>query len=134
MSLPPLVGHQETRRRLARSVRAGTLPQVLPFTGPAGVGKQRLALWLAQLVLCERREAEPCSACRACRLVEGLAHADVHWFVPIPRPKTGDPDKQVDEAAETIAGVLEERRKRPLYASPDGMAIHSIATVRLLQR
>jgi DNA polymerase-3 subunit delta' len=98
------------------------------------VGKQRLALWLAQLVLCERREDEPCGACRACRLVEGLTHADVHWFVPIPRPKAGDPDKQVDETAETIAAVMEERRKRPLYPSPDGMAIHSIATVRLLQQ
>jgi DNA polymerase III subunit delta' len=98
------------------------------------VGKQRLALWLAQLVLCERGGDEPCGACRACRLVEGLTHADVHWFVPIPRPKAGDPDKQVEEAAEAIAGVMEERRKRPLYTSPDGMAIHSISTVRLLQR
>jgi DNA polymerase III subunit delta' len=134
MPLPPLVGHQETRRRLARSVRTDTLPQVLLFTGPTGVGKQRLGLWLAQLVLCERAEDEPCGTCRACHLVAGLTHADLHWFVPIPRPKAGDPDKQVEEAAETLAGVMEERRKRPLYATPDGMAIHSIATVRLLQR
>jgi DNA polymerase-3 subunit delta' len=119
---------------LARSVRTGTLPQVLLFTGPTGVGKQRLALWLAQLVLCERRGDEPCGTCRTCRLVEGLAHADVHWFVPIPRPKAGDSDKQVDETAETLAAIMEERRKRGLYTAPDGMAIHSIATVRLLQR
>jgi DNA polymerase III subunit delta' len=134
MPLPPLAGHLETRRRLARSARAGTLPQVLLLTGPTGVGKQRLALWLAQLVLCERNEDEPCGACRACRLVEGLAHADVHWFVPIPRSKAGDQDKQVDDAAETLAGIMEERRKRPLYTPPDGMASHSIASVRLLQR
>lgn len=134
MPLPPLAGHQETRRRLARSVRAGTLPQVLLFTGPTGVGKQRLALWLAQLVLCERPDDEPCGACRACRLVGGLTHADLHWFVPIPRPKAGDPDKQVDEAAETLAGIMEDRRKRPLYSPSDGMASHPIAAVRLLQR
>jgi DNA polymerase-3 subunit delta' len=134
MPLPPLTGHLETRRRLARSARAGTLPQVLLFTGPTGVGKQRLGLWLAQLLLCEHRDAEPCGTCRPCRLVDGLAHADVHWFVPIPRPKAGDPDRQVDEAAEALAGIMEERRKRPLYGPPDGMASHSIATVRLLQR
>jgi DNA polymerase-3 subunit delta' len=134
MPLPPLTGHLEARRRLARSARAGTLPQVLLFTGPAGIGKQRLALWLGQLVLCERQDEEPCGACRSCRLVAGLVHADVHWLVPIPRPKAGDTDKQVDEAAEALAGIMEERRKRPLYTPADGMASHSIASVRLLQR
>ena len=94
---------------------------------PTGIGKQRLALWLAQLVFCERRGDEPCGSCRACHLVDGLSHADLHWFVPIPRPKAGDPDKQVDEAAEALAGVMEERRKQPLYTPPDGMASHSIA-------
>ena len=134
MSLPSLAGHQEARRRLATAARTGRLAQVLLVTGPAGVGKQRLALWLAQLALCERGELEPCGQCRACRLVAGLAHPDVHWFVPIPRPKAGDPDKAVDEAAETLAGVMDERRQQPLYTAPDGMASHPMASVRLLQR
>lgn len=134
MLLPPLIGHLETRHRLAQAVRGDTLPQVLLFTGSTGIGKQRLALWLAQLIFCERDDTEPCGSCRACRLVAGLSHADLHWFVPIARPKAGDPDKQVDEAAETLAGVMEERRKRPLYAPADGMSSHSIASVRLLQR
>jgi DNA polymerase-3 subunit delta' len=134
MLLPPLTGHLETRRRLAHAVSHGTVPQVLLITGPTGVGKQRLALWLAQLIFCERGGPEPCGACRACHLVEGLSHADLHWFVPIARPKAGDPDKQVEEAAEALAGIMEERRKRPLYTPADGMASHSIATVRLLQR
>jgi len=134
MPLPPLTGHVEARRRLAKAVRGGTLPQVLLLTGSTGIGKQRLALWLAQLIFCERGGEEPCGSCRACHLVDGLSHADLHWFVPIARPKAGDPDKQVDEAAEALAGVMEERRKQPLYTPADGMASHSIATVRLLQR
>jgi DNA polymerase-3 subunit delta' len=107
---------------------------VLLVTGPAGVGKQRIALWLAQLVLCDRPDNEPCGQCRPCRLVMGLAHADLHWFVPIPRPKAADPAKQVEEAAEALAAVMEERRAKPLYALPDGMAGHPIAVVRLLQQ
>ena len=130
----PLVGHLTARERLSQAVRRGKLPQVLLLTGPAGVGKQRLALWLAQLALCEQEGPEPCGACRPCRLVAGLSHPDVHWFVPIPRPKASDTDKQVEEAAQSIAAVLSERRAEPLYPAADGMASHSLASVRLLQR
>jgi DNA polymerase-3 subunit delta' len=55
-------------------------------------------------------------------------------MVPIPRPKASDPDRQVEEAAEAIAQVLEERRRQPFYGVADGMAIHPMASVRLLQR
>ena len=134
MTLTPLIGHRVTRSRLAKAVQGGRLPQVLLVSGPPGVGKQRLGLWLAQMLLCRSRTDEPCGACRACRLVAGLSHPDVHWLVPIPRPKASDPDKQVDEAAQAIAGVLEERRSDPLYGPVDGMAIHGMASVRLLQR
>src|SRR5829696_606454 len=134
MALPPLIGHAVLRARLAQAVAKGTLPQVILLTGPAGVGKQRLALWLAQLVFCERPAGDPCGSCRACRLVVGLSHADLHWFVPIARPKASDPDKQVDEAAQALAQVMEERRSQPLYFESEGMASHGIATVRLLQR
>lgn len=134
MPLPPLAGHLDSRRRLAEAYRAGRLPQTLLFTGPAGIGKQRLALWLAQLVQCEQATLEPCGDCRSCRQVSTLQHADVHWLVPIPRPKAGDADRQVEEAAETLAVVMEERRARPLYSGPDGMASHGVASARVLQR
>lgn len=110
------------------------MPQVLLFEGAEGVGRQRLALWLAQLLLCEKKALEPCGACRPCRLVNDLGHADVHWIVPIVRPKATDADKQVDEAAQLIGEIIAERRKNPLYGSLDGMASHPLATVRLIQR
>jgi DNA polymerase III subunit delta' len=134
MTLPPLIGHHTTRRQLARALRAAKLPQVLLLTGPAGVGKQRLALWLAQLAVCERPGLEPCGSCRACGLVDGLSHPDLHWFVPIPRSKASDPDKQLEETSQSIAQVMEDRRNQPFYLATDGMAIHGITTVRLLQR
>jgi DNA polymerase III subunit delta' len=128
----PLIGHHAARQRLARAHAAGRLPQVLLLTGAVGVGKQRLALWLAQLVVCEQAGEEPCGRCRSCRLVGALSHPDVHWFIPIPRPRASDPDKQVEEAADALAQVLEQRRAQPLYGAPDGMAIHGMATARLL--
>lgn len=134
MALPPLIGHYELRARLAGAVRTDRLPQVLLLSGDLGVGKQRLALWLAQSILCKTRGDEPCGSCRACKLVGTLSHPDLHWFVPVPRSKASDPDKQVEEVGQSLAQVMEDRRGQSLYGEVDGMASHSLATVRLLQR
>jgi DNA polymerase-3 subunit delta' len=104
------------------------------IVGPPGVGKQRFALWIAQLLACEAPGAEPCGTCAPCRKLLNLAHPDVHWLVPIPRPKAGEPDKQIEEAAESLAEVMEERRLQPLWTPPDGMASHGVASARLLLR
>lgn len=134
MPLTPIAGHLEVRRDLSAAVAGGRLPQVILLTGPAGVGKQRLALWLAQRILCTRPSVEPCGGCLACRRVLELAHPDVHWLVPIPRPKAGDTDKQVEEAAESLEATMAERRKTGTWTTPDGMASHGIASARWLQR
>lgn len=134
MALAPLVGHQLVRTRLAEAVRGGRLPQVLLMTGAPGSGRQRVGLWLAQLLFCQARETEPCGRCRGCTLVLELGHPDLHWFIPIARPKAGDPDKQVEEAAESLNELIAERRRKPLWAAPDGMALHGVASARLLQR
>lgn len=134
MSIRPIVGHPEARQRLARAMRLQHLPQVIALTGPVGIGKQRLALWLAQLAFCQAPADEPCGTCRGCRQVLELSHPDLHWFIPIPRPKATEPAKQIEEAADTLGQVIEERRAKPLYSPPDGLASHGIAAVRLIQQ
>lgn len=139
MPLPPLIGHEGVRTRLAGAHASGKLPQALLLAGPRGVGKQRLALWLAQLLQCEARGQEPCGACRPCRLVVSLQHPDVHWFVPVELSKRGssggaDADKQIDLVADALAEELAARREQPLYAPVVGLASHPVASVRLLLR
>ena len=135
MTLAPFVGHLQLKEELATAVRSGKLPQVVLLTGPRGGGKQRLALWLAQRVLCEAdARTEPCGECAPCRKVLGLAHPDLHWFVPVPRPKAGESEKQMEEVAESLEGIMAERRTSGLWGPPDGMSSHGIASARLIQQ
>lgn len=134
MPLAPFVGHQVLRNQLLDAQASGRLPQVFLLTGPAGVGKQRAALWLAQRLMCGGEPGEPCGRCGGCLKVQNLAHPDVHWLIPVARPKAGDHDKQVDEVAELLEVALSERRINPLWTAPDGMAIHGVASARLVQR
>ena len=103
-------------------------------TGPAGVGKQRFALWLAQLLLCQEEGSEPCGRCRPCRQTLELGHPDLHWFIPIPRPKAGEADKQVEEASDLLIDAIGSRRESPFHEAPEGMAFHPLASIRLLLR
>jgi DNA polymerase III subunit delta' len=136
MPLPPLIGHERVKTRLAGAHASGKLPQALLLAGPRGVGKQRLALWLAQLIHCEAPGQEPCGQCRPCQLVLSLQHPDVHWFVPVELSKrstgTGDADKQIELAADALAEEMAARREQPLYGPPAGLASHPVASVRLL--
>jgi DNA polymerase-3 subunit delta' len=130
-----LYGHEQLRERLAESIRAGTLPASLLFQGARGVGKQRLALWLAQRLLCENPSAlAGCGTCKACRYVAELTHPDLHWIFPRPRLKDSDPDlEQVrDDYAEATA---ERAAANGLYPAASGSEGIYVATVRsLVQR
>lgn len=130
MPIVPLFGHRSLRERLSHARASGSLPQSLLFHGPVGVGKQRLALWLAQSLVCERPDA-PCEECRHCRYVRELSHPDVTWAFPVPRPKDGDRD--VDEIRAALQVSARERAERHgLYPAPSGSDGIFIATVRAL--
>jgi len=73
-----VVGHNDAVETLRRSLRAGRVAHAYLFTGPAHVGKARLALDLAKALNCTGAEP-PCSDCRACRRTEAQQHPDVEW-------------------------------------------------------
>lgn len=133
MTLRPLFGHGDLLERLRSTIGTGRFPQATLLSGPRGVGKQRVALWIAQALLCEG-STPPCGSCAACRLADGLGHPDLHWFVPVGRLKASEPDKQVAEVEQTLAELMAERRGEGYWLPPEGAISHPLASVRLLQR
>lgn len=130
MPLIELYGHEELRSRLARAAISGTLPASLLLHGPRGVGKQRLALWLAQLLLCEADD-RPCGRCRSCQYSRNLTNPDLHWYFPQPRPKDADPD--LADVREDYQDAIAERvANGGLYAAPSGSEGIFVATIRAL--
>ena len=129
--LVPLEGHAALRQQLSAALGRSALPASLLFQGARGIGKQRLALWLGQLLLCERPGTEPCGSCTQCRFTSKLTHPDLHWFFPRPRLKDSDPS--LDEvAADQAEAVAERVEAGGLYAAPPGEEAIYVATVRAI--
>lgn len=136
MGLHALYGHESLRHRLEGTIASGRFPQAVLLIGPAGVGKQRLALHIAESLFCHDDGGLRPGECRASHQVRELGHPDLHWFIPVvpPAKRSGDPEKQIQDTEQALAEVLAERRKNPIYAPPEGRATHSLASARLLQR
>jgi DNA polymerase III subunit delta' len=136
MSLLAVEGHRDALDSIATANAAGHLPNSLLIHGPAGVGKQRVALWLAQLLLCEApTPAGPCDACHSCRLAVRLDHPDLHWYFPLPRPKSAGADRMGDALEEARGAELAARRSEPLRPTvPDGLSGIYLAHVHVLLR
>jgi len=124
----PLHGHLALRERFLDAARRSALPASVLLQGPRGVGKQRLALWLGQALLCERGPGEPCGACQTCRYTGELRHPDLHWFFPRPRLKDSDPAP--DDVRADLGDAIAERVKRgglyPAAAGSDGLFVAAI--------
>ena len=128
----PLFGHSELRAELLGSFRRNALPQSLLFHGTAGIGKQRLALWLAQTLVCESVTADgPCGKCRHCRMALELTHPDIHWVFPLPRPRDSDYTPN-DAKNDYNEARLERAKAGGVYPPPSGSDGIYIATTRML--
>jgi DNA polymerase-3 subunit delta' len=115
--LLPLIGHTPLRERLRTQWQSGRLPASILLHGPEGVGKQRLALWLGQMLLCTG-EAAPCGECQGCRYALELQHPDLHWIFPRPRLKD---DPGPDDVKEDLGQAIADRvKEHGLYARPGG--------------
>jgi DNA polymerase III subunit delta' len=95
-----------------------------------GIGKQRLALWLGQRLLCTGAEPRPCGSCQHCRYAVAGTHPDIHWYFPRPRLKDADPSP--DDVEDDFREAVGDRTKTGIYPPPPPEDAILIATIRAM--
>jgi len=84
MQFKDIVGQEQVKQRLIKSVKEGRIPHAQLFTGPEGTGKLALAIAYAQYICClNRLEDDSCGTCPSCRKYAKLIHPDLHFVFPI---------------------------------------------------
>lgn len=92
MPFRTIVGHRRLLALLSRAAARDTLPPALLLEGPAGVGKRRVAMAIAEAMNClkplQGENAAPdlvrdaCGECPACRRIQRGMHPDVIVIEP----------------------------------------------------
>ncbi|TAH16792.1 MAG: DNA polymerase III subunit delta [Runella slithyformis] len=92
MLFQDIIGHEDTKRALIRSVQNNHVAHAQLFDGPAGGAGLALALAFATFVNCEDPQPhDACGRCASCIKMKKLAHPDIHHIFPLPRaPKDGE--------------------------------------------
>ena len=128
--LLPIHGHETLRQRLDDAIQRDALPGSLLLQGPLGIGKQRLALWLGQRLLCTGAEPRPCGGCQHCRYAIAGTHPDIHWYFP--RPRLKDPDPSPEDVEDDFREAVGDRTKTGAYPPPPPEDAILIATIRAM--
>ena len=104
MSFETLLGNEQLKKNLARSISAGHISHFYLISGPEGSGKLTLARLLAAAILCSGAQ-KPCMSCPSCRKVFSGSHPD---FITV-----DDPEKK------TVPVDLIRQARSDMYIQPN---------------
>ncbi len=80
----PIIGHQQIVEQIQHTVASERIAGAYLFVGPAGVGKETVARYFAQLIFCQQKTQPPtlCRTCLACRKIDSGNHPDLQFVRP----------------------------------------------------
>jgi DNA polymerase-3 subunit delta' len=83
MQFQDVIGQEDIKHRLRKSIAEGRLAHALMLLGPEGAGCLPLALAFVQYIACPNKsETDSCGQCATCRKIDHLQFADLHFSFP----------------------------------------------------
>ena len=105
MLFSEILGQNEVKQLLTRSVASGRIPHAQLFIGPEGSGTLPMAIAYAQYILCNNTNGENTQGNEACNLkFEQFNHPDLHFIYPVNKT-------QKDEKHPTSADFISQWRE-----------------------
>ncbi|HOW30249.1 MAG TPA: DNA polymerase III subunit delta [Bacteroidales bacterium] len=93
MKFSEIIGQENVKKRLLKSVAENRVSHAQLFLGPEGSGKLAMAIAYAQYINCRQRtETDSCGTCPSCVKYSKLIHPDLYFLYPI--NKTREVDKE----------------------------------------
>lgn len=117
MRFADIIGQEELKRQLVRTVDTGRVSHAQLFAGSAGAGALALAVAYVQYLCCRhRRDGDSCGECPDCRQIADLAHPDLHLVFPVNRQ--GKKSGEAVRSDEFLPLFRERFARRKGYLSP----------------
>ena len=112
MQVKDIMGQEELKRHLIRSVDQGRVSHAQLFTGAAGQGSLALAVAYFQYLCCRHRhDGDSCGECPDCRQIAALAHPDLHLVFPVNKQGKKSGEKMLSDEFLPLFRTLFEERK-----------------------
>ncbi len=84
MQFKDIIGQEELKERLIRTVETGRVSHAQLFTGRAGSGSLAMAVAYFQYLCCRNRhDGDSCGECPNCQQIAALTHPDLHMVFPV---------------------------------------------------
>ncbi len=117
MQFKDIVGQQDVKGRLVKSVKENRIPHAQLFVGHEGTGKLALAIAYAQYIACTNRgDDDSCGVCPACHKFQKLIHPDLHFVFPVNETKkSDDEDKSSGKGSDANIQVWRETLLKSPY-------------------
>ena len=115
MRFADIIGQEELKRHLARSVDSGRISHAQLFSGVAGAGTLPLAVAYVQYIHCHNRQnGDSCGVCPSCTQIAQLSHPDLHFVFPV--------NKQGKKSGEVVLSSTREfvDKWREVFTATDG--------------